>query len=201
MFTNTYLTTTPAVFVNAVDKPRSGVVSDMCAAATRVFQPIRSSLSNGFATTLTYVWGRSIDNPKCQVPAPLPVLSPSPSFTFPPTFSSFSPSITSKAKTSSLFLSDFNLNHVLGSGAFGNVIHATCNLTDTTHALKVIQKDRLQRSSLLGVLDECDIMRTVSQSSASDFFLGLQAAFHDKSNFYLVTVSIFNFQFKFAGSD
>ena len=89
----------------------------------------------------------------------------------------------------SLSISDFTIDKVLGTGAFGKVFHTTCSITNTYNALKVFQKDRLDAETLNTVLVESEIIQAISQSPTADFSLKLEASFHDESNFFLVSAS------------
>ena len=150
--------------------------------------------SYGVENMQLYIYGQGVDRSPQESSLKVPAVYSPPTYShdlynYSPHSHSLHSANHPSQSTHFLSLSDFSINKVLGSGAFGKVFHTTCSITNTDHALKVVQKDRLSSGSLDSVLAECEIMRAIAQSPAADFSLKLEASFHDKSNFFLVSVS------------
>ncbi|TFY73411.1 hypothetical protein EWM64_g10601, partial [Hericium alpestre] len=83
-----------------------------------------------------------------------------------------------------LSIQDFNIQFVIGQGAFGKVALTLLKGSQRTYAVKIILKSKLHHSVLCSqMLREQEVACLVSGLL---FLAGIEASFHDSVNFYLL---------------
>jgi serine/threonine protein kinase len=87
--------------------------------------------------------------------------------------------------TRSMRLEDLHILKLLGSGASGTVYLARAKGTHKLFALKVIKKQGRCAAALAGIVYEQRIQAMVSDQN---YFVSLEASWHDENNFYLAMV-------------
>ena len=71
----------------------------------------------------------------------------------------------------------------IGSGAFGKVIKVQCRKTDHKYAMKVIDKNKVERENrIYQVYNECDLLSKLSHKGIINFI----TSFHDRKNVYMI---------------